>query len=148
MLYARSGGSTAGVDVDSSALDAFSGAAWINADAVQVQIAIVNLLRNAAEAVLDAAAAKPWISVNLSRQGDQLWFEVADNGPGLSPDVLRTPPLQTSKRDGCGLGLYVVQTTMENHHGTVETARSARGGALLRLRFPIAPNGDLPSTGD
>ena len=76
-------------------------------------------------------------------EADQWCLEVADNGPGLPQSLLDQLPLQTSKASGSGLGLFVVQTTMENHHGQLDVAVSAEGGALLRLRFPA-----LPSSGD
>ena len=148
LLYARSGGVTAQIPIDSSGLDDLESPAWINGDAVQVQIAIVNLLRNAAEALEEAAVAEPWIGIQLYPRAHQWWLEVADNGPGLADDVLSDSPLHTSKRDGSGLGLFVVRTTMENHHGTVENERSQQGGALLRLRFAAATQPALPTIGD
>jgi len=148
LLYARSGGVTAHIPIDSSGLDDLECPAWINGDAVQVQIAIVNLLRNAAEALLEAAVEEPWVGIHLCCRGDQWWVEVADNGPGLADDLLNQGPLCTSKPDGSGLGLFVVRTTMDNHHGTVESGRSQQGGALLRLRFPAATSPDLPTIGD
>ena len=165
LLYARSAGPAQRISIDGSQLERSSSAldqplepAWIQGDAVQVQIAIVNLLRNAAEslqeATQEAGSEQPWIGVRLARHGEQWWLEVADNGPGLADGLLSSAPLQTSKARGSGLGLFVVRTTMENHHGSVESGRSERGGALLRLRFPAytaadATNlSDLPSTGD
>ena len=47
-------------------------------------------------------------------------------------------PLETSKPQGSGLGLFVVRTTMDNHRGTMDIGRSALGGAEVRLRFPKA----------
>ena len=145
LLYARSGGATARVAIDSQLLDQLAQPAWIEGDAVQVQIAIVNLLRNAGEALQEAGTEPTWIGLSLSRQGQEWWLEVADNGPGLPADSLEAAPLRTTKADGSGLGLFVVRTTLENHHGSVEVATSPQGGALVRLRFPAA---DLPTTGD
>jgi nitrogen-specific signal transduction histidine kinase len=75
-------------------------------------------------------------------------LSVEDNGPGLPPQALDDTPLQTTKASGSGLGLFVVRTTMDNHHGTLECGVSQRGGALLRLHFPALANPDLPTTGD
>jgi signal transduction histidine kinase len=143
LLYARSSGPTSGLPIDSHQLDALTSPAWICGDAAQVQIAIVNLLRNAAEALGEKHAAEPWIGVSLNRQQEQWCLEVADNGPGLPAHALSDAPLNTSKGSGSGLGLFLVRTTMENHQGRVESSRSPQGGALLRLSFPA-----LPSTGD
>ncbi len=150
LLYARSGGSTARVPIDSTDLDHSQQPAWIDGDAVQIQIAIVNLLRNAAEALLQAAIPEPWIRLRLERQAEDWWLEVADNGPGLAASMEQAIAPHTTKAQGSGLGLFVVRTTMENHGGTLEIDRSESGGACLRLCFPArnAPGGDLPSTGD
>jgi C4-dicarboxylate-specific signal transduction histidine kinase len=153
LLYARSSGPVSRLKVESSALDHQQQPAWIDGDAVQIQIAIVNLLRNAAEALSDGAASDPWISLNLSAEGDQWCLSVDDNGPGLPPALLDDTPLQTTKSSGSGLGLFVVRTTMENHHGTLRCGRSAQGGASLQLLFPAKPgpvsaDQALPTTGD
>ena len=214
LLYVRSSGTCTGLPIDSRALDGAGPPAWIAGDAAQIQIAIVNLLRNAAEALIEANGDSPWLAIALRphpklsgpdpaspdqripdqsspdqsspdrRSPDQSgpeppclgppcpespclelpplrewWLEIADNGPGLPPAALEAPPLHTTKASGSGLGLFVVRTTMENHHGSLEIDTSPRGGALLRLRFPAWPPGPatpssgasgsgLPSTGD
>ena len=150
LLYARSGGSSARVPIDSTDLDQGEEAAWIDGDAVQIQIAIVNLLRNAAEALLQAAIAAPWIRLRLQQRRDTWWLEVADNGPGLPAGIEQAIAPHTTKAEGSGLGLFVVHATMENHGGALEIGPSESGGACLRLGFPArhAPGGDLPSTGD
>ena len=140
LLYARSSGLAAPTLIDSTALDHNSAPAWIEGDAAQIQIAIVNLLRNASEALAEqerSGKAEPaWIGVALRADGDQWCLEVADNGPGLPQEALETGPLNTTKANGSGLGLFVVRTTMENHHGALEGQATPQGGALLRLRFP------------
>lgn len=133
LLYARSSGLVA-LPIESSALEHDSSPAWIQGDAAQIQIALVNLLRNAAEAIPQSRPA--WIELSLRAEPETWCLEVADNGPGLPQGLLEQAPLTTTKAKGSGLGLFVVQTTMENHHGRLETATSPHGGALLRLRFP------------
>jgi signal transduction histidine kinase len=155
LLYARSGGSTARVPIDSSQLEQSRPLqepepAWIDGDAVQIQIAIINLLRNAAEVLLQAAVPEPLIRLRLWPQDGCWWLEVLDNGPGLSPATAEALAPHTTKPQGSGLGLFVVRTTMENHRGGLEIHDSPTGGACLRLRFPArsAPPPDLPTTGD
>lgn len=97
----------------------------------------MNLLRNAAEAIPQGRPA--WIALTLRAEPEAWCLEVADNGPGLPQGLLEQTPLTTTKASGSGLGLFVVHTTMDNHHGRLETATSTRGGALLRLRFPARP---------
>jgi C4-dicarboxylate-specific signal transduction histidine kinase len=147
LLYARSGGVAGRIAIDSRGVDSNGTPAWIEGDAVQIQIAIVNLLRNAAEALLEQGNSDPWIGISLERDGAQWCLAVADNGPGLPPAALEETPLQTTKASGSGLGLFVVRTTMENHHGKLSCGVSERGGALLELQFPAAAS-PLPTTGD
>ncbi|MBM5814884.1 MAG: sensor histidine kinase [Cyanobacteria bacterium M_DeepCast_100m_m1_067] len=136
LLYARSSGLVA-APIDSDALEQETIPAWIQGDAAQIQIALVNLLRNAAEAIPQGRPA--WIALTLRAEPEAWCLEVADNGPGLPQGLLEQTPLTTTKASGSGLGLFVVHTTMDNHHGRLETATSTRGGALLRLRFPARP---------
>jgi C4-dicarboxylate-specific signal transduction histidine kinase len=110
-------------------------------DRAQIQIAIVNLLRNAIEALEQASTTAdgqpPQIWVGLVEEGDQVSVVVGDNGPGFSSPQLARQPLETSKDTGTGLGLFLVETTMENHRGTLELGRSSQGGAEARLVFPL-----------
>lgn len=143
LLYARSGGPLTRLEVDSTELERNPTPAWIEGDPVQIQIAIVNLLRNAAEALAESNVNDPWIAISLASSDEQWCLAVADNGPGLPPQALDDTPLQTTKATGSGLGLFVVRTTMENHQGRLECGVSERGGALLQLWFHA-----LPTTGD
>jgi signal transduction histidine kinase len=119
-------------------------------DAAQIQIAVVNLLRNALEALesagggLDGAPAT--VVVGLERDADTVVLTVADNGPGFPAPETALEPLATSKPTGSGLGLFVVQTTMDNHHGRVVVGRSPLGGAAVQLIFPAADRSSGSST--
>jgi C4-dicarboxylate-specific signal transduction histidine kinase len=136
VLYARTGTAAARLGIDSSGLDQNPAApAWIEGDAAQIQIAIVNLLRNAAEAVAGSTTSAPWIGISLQREQEQWRLQVADNGPGFQGDATVVHPLHTTKSNGSGLGLFVVRTTMENHRGSVELGTSAKGGAQVDLVF-------------
>lgn len=143
LLYARSGGPLTRLEIDSTELERSAAPAWIEGDPVQIQIAIVNLLRNAAEALAESNVLDPWIAIRLTSSGEHWCLAVADNGPGLPPQALDDTPLQTTKATGSGLGLFVVRTTMDNHHGRLGCGESERGGALLQLWFQA-----LPTTGD
>ncbi len=148
LLYVAPSLKAAGITVQREGLEISSA---VMGDAAQIQIALVNLLRNAREA-LDTAASNtasgmdctaagdpPTIAVSLrDAGGDNLVLTVADNGPGFQAPELPLGPLETSKPQGSGLGLFVVRTTMDNHRGTMDIGRSALGGAEVRLRFPKA----------
>jgi signal transduction histidine kinase len=123
----------------------------VQGDPTQLQIAIVNLLRNAIEALQQRPANGPipQIAVSLQQGAAGVDLIVDDNGPGFPADLRAITPLETTKPDGSGLGLYVVQTTMANHRGQVLIEQSPWGGARVRLRFPASdspPDQSLPTT--
>jgi C4-dicarboxylate-specific signal transduction histidine kinase len=74
--------------------------------------------------------------VSLEQQSELIELRVGDNGPGFGELDLSDLPLTTTKHQGMGLGLYVVQTTIENHGGTLALGRSSLGGAEVILRLP------------
>jgi len=106
-------------------------------DESQLQIAVGNLLRNAVEALEQEGIAQPQLEVSLSRRHKQISLQVADNGPGFVGISLEQLPMKTTKRQGSGLGLYVVHTAVENNGGSMNIGRSEKlGGAEVTLMFP------------
>jgi PAS domain S-box-containing protein len=110
----------------------------IMGDDAQLQLAITNILRNAAEAIDESAAKRREISIDLSGNKDEVILTIGDSGPGWSGAELAKIPLSTTKKGGTGIGLYVVRTAMENHRGELAFGRSALGGAEVKMIFPRA----------
>lgn len=112
-------------------------------DPVQIQQILVNLLRNAFEAVKDRP--DPTVSIRTGRRGDMLAVTVQDNGPGLKPEVLPTlfKAFSSTKRTGMGLGLSISRTIAQNHAGdlTVDPGGDGRGAAFT-LHLPVIENVD------
>ena len=112
----------------------------IQGDEVLLRQAFSNLLRNALEACRDAAVT-PALSVNASvesRRGT-CTVTVDDNGPGV-PASSRDrifQPFFTSKKQGTGLGLALVQKIVVSHNGRVSVGESPLGGARLQVVLPI-----------
>jgi two-component system nitrogen regulation sensor histidine kinase NtrY len=109
----------------------------LTADAGQLRQALVNLIRNGLEAVNGAGC----VHVGAALDGDAVAITVADDGPGLGDEQrsrLFTPGF-TTKSEGSGLGLTVVQRIVLDHRGTVavETARGT--GTTFRIRLPRTP---------
>ena len=98
--------------------------------------AFANLLRNAAEAMHGSGA----IDVTLRGDARGLVVQIADHGPGISPDVQQRvfEPYFTTKADGTGLGLALVRQTVEAHRGTISVTETPGGGATFNLVFAIA----------
>jgi signal transduction histidine kinase len=111
--------------------------AW--ADPGQIQRVLVNLIKNALEA-LDGRGA---IELRVRRDGADggLLLEVADNGPGMDPGTLERAghPGFTTKSSGSGLGLTLVQRIVEQHGGRFALASNPGGGTRATFTLPEAP---------
>ncbi len=116
------------------------GPLWIEADPDQIRQAVLNLLRNAQEAVLGAEVADraPAVEVRLSTDASgRVVLEVADNGPGVPADPERIfEAFFTTKARGTGLGLPIVRQIARDHGGTVELSRTGPSGSVFRLVLP------------
>jgi two-component system OmpR family sensor kinase len=104
---------------------------------------ILNLLDNAARHTPAGAT----IELSLRDEGGDAVVEVADDGPGI-PEAMRKQifdrfvrgegPADTARGTGTGLGLAIVSAVTASHGGTVEVTESESGGALFRIRIPLA----------
>lgn len=104
------------------------------ADGIQFQQAMVNLIRNAIEAVADSDRREVLIVGGLLPDG-RFGIGVEDSGPGIAPGKVAEifQPLTTSKSNGMGLGLSVTRTIVERHGGALTVRRSDLGGAAFEL---------------
>ena len=110
----------------------------IQGDAVQLQLAIVNLLRNAVEAIAAGGLPRREIEVVIGETPEAATLTVGDSGPGWTGGTLDDALVATTKPAGAGVGLFVVQTAVENHHGSITVGRSPLGGAEFRIVLPRA----------
>ena len=86
-------------------------------DKIQIQQVLLNLMRNAVEAMADSARRE--LTISARRAGDMVEISVADTGPGL-PEQVRArlfQPFVTTKADGMGVGLSVCRAIVEAHGG-------------------------------
>ena len=122
-------------------LDRF--AKWVKVDAVQIQQVLINLVKNAIEA-MDACDEK-LITIATRTLGDgNIEVSVTDTGPGVDAggeDGLFTP-FVSGKSDGMGVGLSISRTIIEAHGGVIGADRPAAGGATFRFTLP---RGEEPS---
>ena len=113
----------------------------IEGDEVLLRQAFSNLLRNAIEACA-AVPVPPRIVVQseIDRAQRVSRICVNDNGPGIAPSLRERVfrPFFTSKRNGTGLGLALVQKIVVFHNGRVAIATSPLGGAALQITLPTA----------
>ena len=109
-------------------------------DKVQLSQVLVNILRNAAEAVDYPESSQREILVSTTFEQGSIWIEIADNGQGMNDEVRARifEPYFTTKKGGLGLGLSISNTIMENHGGKLNIGTSSTGGVTVRLQLPIA----------
>jgi C4-dicarboxylate-specific signal transduction histidine kinase len=107
----------------------------VRADPDLLDQALVNLVKNAIEAIEHSAEKRVALAAELDDRG-RVVLTVADSGPGLPPALAEQVfvPFFTTKAKGSGIGLPVVRQIMLAHGGTVE-AVPGPGGAQFRLRF-------------
>jgi signal transduction histidine kinase len=88
-------------------------------------------------AVAAAAPAKATIETRARAEGDQIVIEIADDGPGVPPDIAETifEPLVTARAGGTGLGLALARRVVAAHGGTIALVPSERG-ATFRVLLP------------
>ncbi len=123
-----------GTSVDRGDANAFVIAA--NSDALKG--ALINLIMNSSQ----AADGHAHIQLGAWRDDDWIFFTVTDDGPGIEADVMPHlfEPFFTTRPQGTGLGLAVVQDVARSHGGDVR-AESLRRGARFTLRLPAADAG-------
>jgi C4-dicarboxylate-specific signal transduction histidine kinase len=109
------------------------------ADKIQVQQVLVNLIRNAVEAMHDASWRKLTIST-LATEDGMIRTEVCDTGPGLPSQIKETlfEPFKTTKASGMGIGLSISRSIIEAHHGHLWAEANPAGGAVFCFTLPMA----------
>ena len=105
-------------------------------DKIQIQQVLINLMRNAVEAM--ATMARRELTVTASRAGEMVEIRVADTGPGL-PEAVRShlfEPFVTTKKEGMGVGLSVCRAIVEAHGGELHGDDAPGGGTVFRFTVP------------
>jgi len=108
----------------------------LDADPMQIEQVLINLLKNAVEAIIRTEGGTVTLEAYIG-DGGNIIVEVTDNGCGIPNDKLEQVfvPFYTSKREGTGIGLFLVKQIMQAHMGSVYAAQTYQGGTLIRLVF-------------
>jgi C4-dicarboxylate-specific signal transduction histidine kinase len=111
---------------------------WVAADRIQVQQVLINLFRNAVQAVRGVPHREVAIT-SAPAEGGMVEISVSDTGPGISSEVRETlfTAFQSTKPDGMGIGLSISRTIVEAHGGRIWTEDCA-SGAVFRFTLPCA----------
>ncbi|HXR07826.1 MAG TPA: ATP-binding protein [Candidatus Acidoferrum sp.] len=103
-------------------------------DASQIKQALVNLIKNAMQAMSPGGT----LTVETGQNTEEVWVSVADTGGGIAPDQVNQifEPFYTTKKKGTGLGLMIVQRIVRQHGGHIELESRVGQGATFRLWLP------------
>ncbi|MDE2462948.1 MAG: PAS domain S-box protein [Alphaproteobacteria bacterium] len=107
-------------------------------DRIQLQQVMINLMRNAVEALESATERK--ILIRTQRPApDFVQVSVTDSGPGIPPDIVSNLfiPFSTTKAKGLGMGLTICKAIIEAHNGRIWVAAPKGGGAEFAFRLPV-----------
>jgi two-component system, NtrC family, C4-dicarboxylate transport sensor histidine kinase DctB len=119
---------------------------WVSGYAVQLEQVLVNLIRNALDAVTEVKRSAIEISVRASE--DTVRIGIADNGPGVPPELIERifDPFVTSKPvgKGLGLGLSISYGIMQDFRGSIHASNRPEGGAELVIELPRLIPGKVP----
>ncbi|WP_197087030.1 ATP-binding protein [Bradyrhizobium sp. LTSPM299] len=109
--------------------------------AIELEQVIHNVLRNSIDALTDDLYGNRKIHVRTFSQNDKSIIEIADNGPGLSEDVLRNlfRAFFTTKENGMGLGLSLCAKLLERSKGSITASNNS--GATFRIQLPNEGSG-------
>jgi len=111
------------------------------ADSIQIQQVLLNLVRNAVEAIVAGDCAERSVRIETARcEPDFLEIRVSDTGPGLAPEALEKvfEPFFTTKADGIGIGLALSRSIVDAHGGRLWATATPVRGATFHLTLPIA----------
>jgi two-component system sensor kinase FixL len=111
------------------------------ADRIQIEQVLLNLLRNAMDAMEGANTESRSIAVKARRKGKHaVEISVADSGPGIADEVMDAifEPFVTTKPLGMGMGLSISHSIVESHGGSLRVARNAPSGAIFFFDLPTA----------
>ncbi len=106
---------------------------------VQIEQVILNLVRNAIEALEEEPPPLPIVEISTGVKDGRIVVNVTDNGHGFDPDKLDEVfhPFYTTKKGGMGMGLSICRTIIEGHGGRISAHRNKPQGTTMRFTLPI-----------
>ncbi|QJE95676.1 sensor histidine kinase [Luteolibacter luteus] len=106
-------------------------------DRVQLQQVLLNLITNAAEAMIRQPQEMRRLDVSTSTKHDSVWLTIRDQGTGLPEKIEQIfIPFHTTKAEGLGMGLAISRSIMTAHGGHLRASSNPDGGAIFELELP------------
>lgn len=112
----------------------------VKIDEVKIKRAILNLARNAAEAMIPQGGGTFTIDLHQDKERHELVLGLSDTGPGIPAEIqdsLFESFVTQGKKDGTGLGLAIVQKIVDEHHGHISFTTSPQTGTTFTIRLPM-----------
>jgi len=112
----------------------------IEVDGIQIQQIVVNLVRNALEAMANIEPKSRTLTISTRSLRDELYVHITDTGPGIDPAIATNlyHPFHTTKDNGLGLGLAICRILIEAHRGRIECSSEPQGGTTFSFVLPYA----------
>jgi signal transduction histidine kinase len=111
------------------------------ADRVQLQQTLINIVHNALEAMAGVPDGSKSLLLTSRRQGDELLIQVRDRGLGIKDPTLIFEPFFTTKESGMGMGLSICRSIVEAHGGRLWASANDDAGMTFSFTLPIMFNG-------
>jgi two-component system sensor kinase FixL len=114
---------------------------FVFVDRIQIQQVLLNLIRNAIDAMRQTTRKELTITKHAPAEG-MVVTSVSDTGPGIDPEIRDQlfQPFVTTKSDGMGVGLSISRTIIDAHGGKLWVDDNPSGGAIFRFSLPVAHN--------
>jgi two-component system, LuxR family, sensor kinase FixL len=109
----------------------------VSIDKIQIQQVVVNLIRNAIEAMEESQRRELEISAAMLEDG-AVGISIIDTGPGIAPEIADRlfQPFVTTKAQGMGVGLSICRSIVESHGGRLWVETNPEGGSNFRFTLP------------
>ena len=110
----------------------------VSADRMMLEQVLLNLTRNAIEAMQDVAPERRVLHIAAAYEAGHVTVSVIDQGHGIAPDVAERlfSPFFSTKAEGMGMGLSICRTAIEFHGGTLTHAANPGGGTVFKFALP------------
>jgi two-component system sensor kinase FixL len=111
----------------------------LEADRLQIEQVLLNLVRNAIEAYSDSDISPKPVTIRTRVEGKRITVSVIDQGPGIDPAQLDNlfEPFITSKENGLGMGLSISHTIIESHCGRLWVESDGQSGTRFHFQLPL-----------